>query len=69
MMGPRAKGPRAKALAVTVAGGLASALVMIACQPGEPGLEPRTPPNAPLPTKLDRPDDPITAPKSPSDAG
>ena len=34
MMGPRAKGPRAKALAV--AGGLACALVMIACQPGEP---------------------------------
>lgn len=33
----------------------------IACRQGDPGLDPKTPPNSPLP-KLDRPDD---SPESP----
>lgn len=36
----------------------------MACRPGDP-LEPKTPPNSPLPTKLDRPDD-SPPPSSPS---
>jgi hypothetical protein len=35
----------------------------IACRQGDP-LEPKTPPNSPLPTKLDRPDD-SPSPKAP----
>jgi hypothetical protein len=34
----------------------------VACRQDEPGLEPKTPPNSPVPTKLDRPDDPRTSP-------
>jgi hypothetical protein len=46
--------------------------VLGACRQGDPGIEPKTPPNSPLPTKLDRPDDPKTAPTFPKgspDAG
>ena len=35
----------------------------MACRQGDP-LEPKTPPNSPIPTKLDRPDDSPT-PKAP----
>ena len=59
----------AKAVALALGGGLTFVMVAVACQPGEPGLEPKTPANMPLPTKLDRPNDPVTAPKSPSDGG
>ncbi len=38
-------------------------LAAIACRQGDP-LEPKTPPNSPVPTKLDRPDD-SPAPKAP----
>jgi hypothetical protein len=60
----------AKTVALAVGGGLTFVLVTMACQPGEPGIEPKTPANSPIPTKLDRPDDPVTTPKSPAaDAG
>ena len=39
----------------------------MACRPGDPE-EPKTPVNVPLPTKLDRPDDPPGKPPSPPDA-
>jgi hypothetical protein len=54
------------------AGVLAITLAAIACRQGDP-LEPKTPPNSPIPTKLDRPDDPPASPtglpKIGSDAG
>jgi hypothetical protein len=60
-------------LARFVAGLVFVALGAIACRQSDPGLEPKTPPNSPVPTKLDRPDDsPSPAPKLPkldSDAG
>jgi hypothetical protein len=40
------------------------ALGAMACRQGDP-LEPKTPPNSPVPTKLDRPDD-SPPPQSPS---
>ena len=43
----------------------------IACRQGDP-LEPKTPPNSPIPTKLDRPDDTPSSPSLPkllSDGG
>jgi hypothetical protein len=39
-------------------------LAAIACRQGDP-LEPKTPPNSPVPTKLDRPDDSPSSPKAP----
>ena len=33
------------------------AIAAIACRQGDPAIDPKTPPNSPLPTKLDRPDD------------
>jgi len=36
----------------------------MACRQGDP-LEPKTPPNSPIPTKLDRPDDSPPSPKAP----
>lgn len=38
------------------------ALAAIACRQNDPGLEPKTPPNSPIPTKLDRPEDPPASP-------
>ena len=38
------------------------AIGAIACRQNDPVLEPRTPPNSPIPTKLDRPDDPPASP-------
>jgi hypothetical protein len=40
-------------------------LVAIACRQGDPSIDPRTPPNSPVPTKLDRPDDPPASPSLP----
>jgi hypothetical protein len=39
--------------------GVVLALVVAAasCRQGDPSIDPKTPPNSPLPTKLDRPDD------------
>lgn len=47
------------------------ALAAIACRQGDPAIEPKTPPNSPLPTKLDRPDDRPSAPSilRPPDGG
>lgn len=46
-------------------------LAAMACRQGDPLLEPKTPPNSPLPTKLDRPEEPKSLPTLPSksDAG
>jgi len=44
----------------------------IACRPGDPAIDPKTPPNFPVPTKLDRPDDRPPSPSPPKltpDAG
>lgn len=44
----------------------------MACRQGDPLLEPKTPPNSPVPTKLDRPEDPKGSPPTlpgRSDAG
>lgn len=40
-------------------------LAAIACRQGDP-LEPKTPPNSPIPTKLDRPDDSPPSPGGPA---
>lgn len=32
-------------------------LAAFACRQGDPSIDPKTPPNSPVPTKLDRPDD------------
>lgn len=58
--------PRARTVALALGGGITLALAASACQPGE---EPKTPVNAPLPTKLDRPDEPTAKPTLPVDAG
>jgi hypothetical protein len=47
---------------------VASAIIVLgglACRQGDP-LEPKTPPNSPVPTKLDRPDDSPASPSGPS---
>ena len=60
-------GPQATAGVFSLAGGISILLVVAsACQPGD---EPRTPVNVPLPTKLERPDDPSMTPRSPVDGG
>lgn len=41
------------------------AIAALACRQGDPSIEPRTPPNSPIPTKLDRPDDPPASPSLP----
>jgi hypothetical protein len=41
------------------------ALGAIACRQGDPSIDPKTPPNSPIPTKLDRPDDPPASPSVP----
>ena len=55
------------------AGLVAVTLAAIACRQGDPSIDPKTPPNSPIPTKLDRPEDPATSPpgvpKLSSDAG
>jgi hypothetical protein len=57
------------------AGLVVVALAAIACRQGDPSIEPKTPPNSPVPTKLDRPDDspkattPGSAPKLMLDGG
>jgi hypothetical protein len=47
------------------AGLVAVVLAAIACRQGDPSIEPKTPPNSPVPTKLDRPDDPPASPRLP----
>jgi len=59
-------GPRAEAASTSLAGAIVFLLVASSCQPGD---EPKTPVNAPFPTKLERPDDPVTTPRSPVDGG
>jgi hypothetical protein len=59
---------------VTAVAHLAIALCVItvgpfACRQGDPLIDPKTPVNSPLPTKLERPDDPVVTPKSAPDAG
>lgn len=62
-------------LARFAAGVVVIVLGAIACRQNDPGLEPKTPPNSPVPTKLDRPDEspasapPPKLPKLESDAG
>ncbi len=41
----------------------------IACRQGDPVIDPKTPVNSPVPTKIERPDDPSTTPKAPKDGG
>jgi hypothetical protein len=43
------------------AGLVVVALGAIACRQGDP-LEPKTPPNSPVPTKIDRPEEPAPSP-------
>lgn len=47
---------------------VASTLLAMACRQGDPVIDPKTPANSPLP-KIERPDDSIVTPKSPSDGG
>jgi hypothetical protein len=47
------------------AGFIVVTLAAIACRQGDPAIDPRTPPNSPVPTKLDRPDDPPSSPSIP----
>ncbi len=39
-----------------------------ACRQNEPGLDPKMPANSPLPTKIDKTEDPPSSPKSTPDA-
>ena len=48
------------------AGLLVVALAAIACRQGDPSIDPKTPANSPVPTKLDRPEDPTPSPRMPS---
>ena len=43
------------------AGLLVIGVAALACRQGDPAIDPKTPPNSPVPTKLDRPDDRPTA--------
>jgi hypothetical protein len=50
------------------AGLVAVTVTTLACRQGDPAIDPKTPPNSPVP-RIERPDDPIVAPKSPKDGG
>ncbi len=59
-------------IAQLVVGLVVITLGATACRQGDPMLDPRTPPNSPVPTKLDRPDDSPASPRllpAKSDAG
>jgi len=56
------------ALLIRFAAGLVViALGALACRQGDPAIDPKTPPNLPVPTRLDRPDDrPTSSPGVPT---
>jgi hypothetical protein len=47
---------------------VAITLTALSCRQGDPVIDPKTPPNSPLP-KIERPDDPVVTPKRPKDGG
>jgi hypothetical protein len=59
------------AVASAVIGLVLIVLGALACRQGDPSIDPKTPPNSPIPTKVDRPDDPKSSPppRIISDAG
>lgn len=49
------------------AGLVVIAAAALACRQGDPAIDPKTPPNSPVPTKLERPDDwPTGSPTMPT---